>query len=236
MGKNKIIIGIIYLLIVLIFLIFFFRYFSIDEITSYDFYKGNRDILIQFKEQSLIFTIIIFIFGVWAWVMLAGFGSPVVLFSGFLFGTYLGTILSTIALAFGATTFYLFANFFVKDLVENKFGKKFSYLKSFFEKNEFFYLFLYRLVGGIPFAISHVIPTIFNVKWKNFFFAHLGMVPQIYILSTIGNSISEIINTNDTPPSIMEIIFLPKIYLPILGFIVFILLSISVRKKIFKKG
>ena len=62
------------------------------------------------------------------------------------------------------------------------------------------------------------------------------MVPQIYILSTIGNSISEIINTNDTPPSIMEIIFLPKIYLPILGFIVFILLSISVRKKIFKKG
>ena len=146
MGKNKIIIGIIYLLVVFIFLVFFFKYFSIDEITSYDFYKDNRDTLVQFKERSLIFTIIIFICGVWAWVMLAGFGSPVVLFSGFLFGTYLGTILSTIALALGATTFYLFANFFVKDLVENKFGKKFSYLKSFFEKNEFFYLFLYRLV------------------------------------------------------------------------------------------
>ena len=61
------------------------------------FYKDNRDTLVQFKERSLIFTIIIFICGVWAWVMLAGFGSPVVLFSGFLFGTYLGTILSTIA-------------------------------------------------------------------------------------------------------------------------------------------
>ena len=64
MGKNKIIIGIIYLLVVFIFLVFFFKYFSIDEITSYDFYKDNRDTLVQFKERSLIFTIIIFICGV----------------------------------------------------------------------------------------------------------------------------------------------------------------------------
>ena len=61
------------------------------------------------------------------------------------------------------------------------------------------------------------------------------MVPQIYILSTIGNSISEIINTNDTPPSIMEIIFLPKIYLPILGFIVLFCFQSQLEKKYLKK-
>lgn len=236
MSKNKIIIGIIYLLIVITFLIFFFKYFSLNEIASYDFYRENRDILIQFKEKSLLLTVLIFIIFVWIWIMLAGFGSPVVLFSGFLFGTFLGTLLATIALALGATTFYIFANYFVRDVIKNKFEKKFFYLKNFFQKNEFFYLFLYRLVGGIPFAISHVIPTIFNVKKINFFFAHLGMVPQIYILATIGNSISEIIDTNTTPPLIRDIILLPKIYIPILTFIILVIIAILIRKKIFKKN
>ena len=48
--KIKIILGIIYFLIVSIFLWYFFTNFSMDEVTSYEFIKKNRDLLSTFKE------------------------------------------------------------------------------------------------------------------------------------------------------------------------------------------
>ena len=48
---------------------------------------------------------------------------------------------------------YLFANFFLKELIKEKFEKKFSNLIEKFKKNEFLYFFIYRFVGGIPFLL-----------------------------------------------------------------------------------
>ena len=80
-------------------------------------------------------------------------------------------------MAIGATGLYVFANF-LKDLIKEKFLNKFQGLEIKFKKSEFLYLLAYRFIGGIPFAISNVIPCIFNVKAFNFFFATLiGTIP-----------------------------------------------------------
>ena len=50
--KIKIILAIIYFLIVSIFLWYFFTNFSMDEVTSYEFIKKNRDLLSTFKEKN----------------------------------------------------------------------------------------------------------------------------------------------------------------------------------------
>ena len=36
-----------------------------------------------------------------------------------------------------------------------------------FKQNEFTFFLIYRFIGGIPFFISNILPTIFNVKIRN---------------------------------------------------------------------
>ena len=66
--KIKIILGIIYFLIVSIFLWYFFTNFSMDEVTSYEFIKKNRDLLSTFKEKNFFWIILAFLFMTVIWV------------------------------------------------------------------------------------------------------------------------------------------------------------------------
>ena len=78
-------------------------------------------------------------------VLLLGFGSPILLISGFIFGKWFGFIYAVLGLSIGATLLYMFANYFFKNLIEEKFSKRFSYLTEKFKKNEF----LIMLIWGI---------------------------------------------------------------------------------------
>jgi hypothetical protein len=91
-NKLKIILGIIYLSIVTGFLLLFFSYFSFDDFSSFELIKNNRDKLNDIKNSNLLIASILFFIGVIIWVMLLGFGSPVFLVGGFVFGKWIGTI------------------------------------------------------------------------------------------------------------------------------------------------
>ena len=154
--KIKLFLSIFYISILSIFLWVFFSHFTLQEITSYDFIKNNRNNLVLLKEQNFILlTTFFFIFTI-IWVLMLGFGIPIVLTSGFIFGTWIGSLIAVTGLTVGATLLYFFANYFVKDLIEEKFSKKFSNLSSKVKKNEFLFFLIYRFVGGIPFQISNI--------------------------------------------------------------------------------
>ena len=68
-----------------------------------------------------------------------GFGSPIFLVGGFIFGKWLGTILVVFGLSVGTTLLYIFANYFLKDIVKEKFSSRFINLSEKFKKNEFNY-------------------------------------------------------------------------------------------------
>ncbi|MDC3085295.1 VTT domain-containing protein [Candidatus Pelagibacter sp.] len=179
-------------------------------------------------QLSLIFTIL------WVFPFL-GFGSPIALIGGFIFGKWLGTILVVLGLSIGATFLYLFGNFFLKDLIREKFLKRYQSLEIKFKKSEFFYLLIYRFIGGIPWQLSCLLPTIFNVKAINFFFATLiGIIPQIFIAVSIGSGIEKVIDQNSEVPGLSEIIFSSEVYVPILAFFILVLLTILLRKLFYK--
>ena len=160
----------------------------------------------------LIFTIL------WIFPFL-GFGSPVAIMGGFIFGKWLGTIVVVLGLSIGATFLYIFGNYFLKDLIKEKFLDKYRNLEIKFKKSEFLYLLTYRFIGGIPWQLSCLLPTIFNVKIKNFFFASLiGIIPQVFLVVSIGSGLEKVIDQNSNIPSITDIILTPNIYIPILAF------------------
>mgnify|MGYP006223280805 FL=1 len=185
--KIKIFLGYAYILIVSIFLWFFFSKFSFQDFSSYELIRDNRDTLEQVKNSNIFISSILFLLGTIIWVLLLGFGSPVFLVGGFIFGKWLGTLIIVFGLSIGATFLYMFANYFLKDLIEEKFSSRFNNLTEKFKENEFTFFLIYRFIGGIPFFISNILPTIFNVKIRNFFLGSvIGMTPQLFVGASLG--------------------------------------------------
>ena len=234
--KTKLIIGLSYLTLIIIFLVLFFSKFSLSEITSYDFIKDNRLYFLELRNSNLFLISSIFLILTILWVFpFLGFGSPIALLGGFIFGKWIGTLVVVVGLSVGATFLYIFGNYFLKDLVKDKFLNKYKILEIKFKKSEFFYLLVYRFIGGIPWQLSCILPTIFNVRVSNFFFASLiGIIPQIFLAVSIGSGLDKVIDQNSEIPSITDIIFLPDVYFPIIGFFILVLLTIFLKRLFYK--
>ena len=130
----------------------------------------------------------------------------------------------------------MFANYFFKDLVEQKFSSRFSNFTEKFKKNEFVFFLIYRFIGGIPFFISNILPTIFNVKLKNFLFGSIiGMSPQIFVGVSLGAGINEIIQKNIEVPTLTELLFSAEIYIPIAAFIFLLIIGIIIKNIFYRK-
>ena len=170
------------------------------------------------------------------WVFAAGFGSPLALVAGFIFGKWFGLLLVVLGMSIGATLLYIFANYFLKEIIREKFLNKFKNLEEKFKRSEFTYLLIYRFVGGIPFQIQNIIPCIFNVKIKNFFWStFLGMMPSLFLLTSIASGLEKIIDNNLTAPSAYQIISTPSVFIPLVAFLILFILLIIIRKFFFKE-
>ena len=235
--KIKLIIGVSYVLLVGLFLLYLFSKFSFQELTSYDFIKVNIEYFSELKETNIFLLSLGFLIFTIFWVFpFLGFGSPIALLGGFILGKWIGVIVVVFGLSIGATFLYIFGNYFLKDLIKEKFLNKFQNLEIKFKKSEFNYLLFYRFCGGIPWQLSCLLPTLFNVKISNFFFATLiGIVPQIFLVSSIGSGFEKIINENLQIPKITDIIFSQEIYIPLIVFAVLVLITFLLRKKFYKE-
>ena len=235
--KLKLFIGLSYLILLSVFLYLFFSKFSFQEITSYDFIKENRLYFLELRNSNLFLIFIIFLIITILWVFpFLGFGTPIALMGGFIFGKWVGTLVVVLGLSIGATFLYIFGNYFLKQIVREKFLNRFQNLENKFRDSEFTYLLIYRFVGGIPWQLSCILPTIFDVKASNFFLATLiGIIPQIFLAVSIGSGLEKVIDQNTEIPSFTDIIFLPDIYIPILAFFCLVIITIFLRKLLYKK-
>ena len=108
--KVKITLGLFYLIVVSSFIYFFLSKFTFEEIASYEFIKNNRDYFFGLKQANLFLTSLLFLIFTIIWVIMAGFGLPVALLAGFIFGKWIGIFLLVIAMSIGATILYIFGN------------------------------------------------------------------------------------------------------------------------------
>jgi uncharacterized membrane protein YdjX (TVP38/TMEM64 family) len=236
MSKNfKLFLGFTYLLLLAVFLYFIFSNIQINRLNDFLYYKELQLGLENFISANFLTNIIYFFIFAVVWVALLGFGSPILIFSGILFGKWIGTIISIISISIGALILYTIANFFFRDTVKKILEHKFKKFIQLFQKNEFYYFFLYRFIGGlgVPFFLQNIFPVLFNMKKKNYFFSSLfGFVPSFFILNTIGAGLNNYIEKSENF-SFLKMVLLPEIYLPILMFIVLIIVSLLIKKKFF---
>ena len=238
MTKNiKIALGLIYILCLSLILYGFFIFVDVTQLNNYGYIRDKTQFLIEIRDQNLVwFTTLFFLFLI-LWILLLGFATPMALVAGFLFGKIYGTLISVFGFTIGCTLLYIFANQYFKSLILEKLSKRISKFKEIFNKNEFFYFMIFRFAGGggTPFAIQNLLPVLFNMKVKNYFFSTLiGLFPMVFILCAIGSGIEKVIE-NNIDPSFLIMVQNKEILYPLLGFFVVIIISFLLRKIYFKK-
>ena len=236
MNKNiKVILGSIYLAILITFLYFLFLNFDISRIDDFTYYKKINLNIDEIIGDNLIFNLMLFsVFSI-VWVILLGFGSPLLLLSGILFGKWIGTFISSISISIGALCLYIIASFFFSDLINSLLRERFAKFIKRFKKNEFNYFLIFRLSGGlgIPFFLQNVFPVLFNIEKKNYFFATLiGFLPHFFVWNAIGAGINKFIKESDSF-NFLNLIMSKEIYIPIFIFIILIIISSIIKTKFF---
>tara|TARA_B100000029_G_scaffold313027_1_gene305501 strand:+ start:890 stop:1615 length:726 start_codon:yes stop_codon:yes gene_type:complete len=232
----KLIIGATYLAIILIGLYFLFSAVDIKDLTSYEFIRQNKDVILKYKSENFLFlTTVFFIFSI-IWTLLLGFAVPLLIFSGFVFGKWWGIIIVLTATTIGATLLYLLVGFFFRETIKNKLAPKFSKLKDFFIKNDILYFMSFRFIGGggTPYAIQNVLPILFNMSVKNYVIAtFVGSMPSMFVTVSLGSGIENVIDQNASL-SIVTVLFSPEIYIPIIAFFIILVIAFFIKKLYFK--
>ena len=91
--KIKISLALIYGVIISLILWAFFSKFSLNDLTSYEFIKNNKDYLTVIKESNYLLVLVLFLIFTIIWVFFVGFATPIFLLGGFIFGKWIGTLI-----------------------------------------------------------------------------------------------------------------------------------------------
>ena len=232
----KIYLGSTYLIILLAGIYFLFSNFDINDLTSYEFIKENKDLILKYKKNNILFlTIIFFIITVSLNLLLCPMLLPTLMI-GFIFGKWLGTLILIFGNTLGGVLLYLLAKTFFSELIEKKFATKFTKFIKFFNKNETIYFMFFRFMGGggTPFPIQNVLPVIFNMSVKNYITAtFLGIIPATFVTVALGSGIENIIDQN-AELNFLSVFLSPEIYLPIIGFFILFIIAFVIKKLYFK--
>ena len=113
MSKSlKLFLGISYIIILFLFLYLIFSYIEVTRLDDFSYYKELQINLERTIGNNLYLNLLIFFFFCLIWVSLLGFGSPLLLISGILFGKWIGTFVSVFSISIGSVILYSIASFF----------------------------------------------------------------------------------------------------------------------------
>ena len=62
----------------------------------------------------------------------------------------------------------------------------------------------------------------------------IGMIPQLFIVASIGSGLEKIIDQNLEPPGIIDVITSHNVYIPLIVFLGLVVFTIFIRKIFYK--
>ena len=111
------------------------------------------------------------------------------LLSGFLYGSYLGSIIVFISASIGATVAFFLSKTFLAKKLKNLFSRypKLSVMEKVIEKGGLKLIFLARLSPIFPFSILNYFYGLNNIKFRDFSLGLLGIIPGTFLYCSIGS-------------------------------------------------
>jgi uncharacterized membrane protein YdjX (TVP38/TMEM64 family) len=135
---------------------------------------------------------------------------------GFLFGVWLGAVLSVIGATLGSVALFLAARTAFYDLFRARAGATLARLEEGFRRDSFNYLLFLRLVPVFPFWLVNIVPALLGVKLGPYVLATvIGIIPGAIVYASVGASFGMLIERGERPD--FGVIFEWHILLPLLG-------------------
>lgn len=135
---------------------------------------------------------------------------------GFLFGVWLGALLSVIGATLGSVALFLAARTAFRDLLRARAGATLARLEDGFRRDSFNYLLFLRLVPVFPFWLVNIVPALLGMQLGPYTLATLiGIIPGAVIYAGVGASFGTLIERGERPD--FGVIFEWHILLPLLG-------------------
>jgi uncharacterized membrane protein YdjX (TVP38/TMEM64 family) len=179
-----------------------FFYFDLKQYVTLESLKANRDQLLAYTQAHFTRAVAIFIglYFLQTTFSLPG-GAILTLTGGFLFGSFLGTLIVIIPATLGATMAFLAARYLLRDWVERRFGDRLKTIQKGFAKNSFSYLLTLRLIPLFPFFLVNLVSGLTRISLGTYVVATaLGIIPGSFVFANAGrqlgsiNSLSEILS------------------------------------------
>lgn len=149
----------------------------------------------------------------------------VTMLGGFLFGIWLGSILSVIGATAGSVAVFLAARTAFYDLFHARAGRALVRLEEGFKRDSFNYLLFLRLVPIFPFWLINIVPALLGMPLGPYALATLiGIVPGALVYTSVGAGLGALIAQGQPPDP--GIIFEWHILLPLLGLAVLALVPV----------
>ncbi|MCB2290198.1 TVP38/TMEM64 family protein [Clostridium sp. CS001] len=179
--------------IVLLVVLVFFIYIGYEYYFKYSYILKDPNVLKEVILSYGNFSILVFIFmQVLQVVVFFIPGEFIQIAGGYIFGTFIGGLISLIGITLGSTIAYFISNRYGKPIVENLIlNKKIRLFKKILNAgSKNVVVFMFYLIPGIPKDALAYICGVSNISFMNFLiYSTLGRVPGIFISSFFGQKI-----------------------------------------------
>ena len=183
-----------------------FFYFDLRQYLTLESLKAHRDQLLAYTDAHFVAAVAIFsgLYVLQTTFSLPG-GALLSLTGGFLFGSFLGTLIVLVPATLGATMAFLVARYLLRDWVERKFGDRLEAFQRGFAKNAFSYLLTLRLIPLFPFFLVNLVSGLTRIRLGTYAAATaLGIIPGTFVFANAGRQLGSINSLNDVAsPSVL---------------------------------
>ena len=186
--------GKIFLLLVITIFAGLFFAFDLHQYLTFAFLKSGRASFQAYYAAHRLLTVTGYMT---LYILVTALSLPgatiLTLAGGALFGLWTGLVLVSFASSIGATLAFLTSRFFLKEIVQSRFGGKLTAINQGIEQDGAFYLFSLRLVPLFPFFIINLLMGLTPIRTGLFYLvSQIGMLPGTLVYVNAGTRLGKI--------------------------------------------
>ena len=194
-----------------------FLLFDLERYFSFEMLSRHHAELASWVGANVALAALVFVL---LYALVVAFSLPIAVvitpFGGFLFGIWLGALLSIVGATLGSVALFLAARTAFHDLFRARAGATLARLEDGFRRNSFNYLLFLRLVPAFPFWLVNIVPALLGMRLGPYALATLiGIVPGAVVYASVGASFGKLIERGERPD--FGVVFEWQILLPLLG-------------------
>ena len=194
-----------------------FLMFGPDRAVSFEMLGRHHATLVAWVSAHRAAAMATFVL---AYALAVAFSLPVAILvtpiGGFLFGTWLGALLSVVGATVGSIAVFLAARSALSDLMQRRAAPLLGRFEAGFRRDGFSYLLFLRLVPIFPFWLVNIVPALLGMRLAPYTLATLiGIVPAAVVYAGAGAGFGAVFARGETPD--LGLLFEWPILLPLVG-------------------